>query len=408
MRRSFVFLQGVASPFFSDLGRLLRQAGHATQRINFCGGDWLLSRSEPHSDFTGAPGDLPPWLRGQLEQHGATDLLLFGDCRAVHRVAVELARGMQVRVHVFEEGYLRPDWITLEAGGVNGYSGMALDATAVAQWAGTHSAAGSTRAQQAGEPTLLVRALYDMAYRAASAALCWRYPHYQTHRPHNGLLEYAGLARRFGLRRWFEREADQVTGALLAAQTPYFLFPLQLNADSQIRTHSPFADVLAAINTVLESFQRADFGTRTHATCLLIKNHPLDTGLARYRSHALRRAQELGLGARVQFIEAGDLPLLISHAQGVVLVNSTSGLTALALQRPVYALGRAIFNREGLTCQGELDAFWKNPTPPDAGYLENFLRYIRVHSQVGGDFYSRTGRQRAAAGSLQRLLERAP
>lgn len=407
MRRSFICLQGAASPFFSELCQLLQRAGHATHRINFCGGDWLLSWQQAHSDFTGTLADLPQWLRQQWVQQGATDVLLFGDCRALHQAAIALARDMQLRVHVFEEGYLRPDWITLEQGGVNGYTGMDLTQATVRQWARSHAAAERAATPSPGAPTLLARAAYDIAYRMASAALCWRYRGYQTHRPHNGLLEYAGLARRFGLRRWFAREAHRLTARLLEAKTPYFLFPLQLNADSQIRTHSPFADVIAAVDAVLASFAAASWGAQT-PPCLLVKNHPLDTGLARYRSHVEARAQALGLAGRVLFMEAGDLALLIRHARGVVLVNSTTGLAALELQCPVFALGQAIFKGEGLTHPGDLASFWQAPQPPDADYVKDFVNYIKAHSQISGDFYSRTGMQRAAAGSLQRLAGGAP
>jgi len=408
MSRSFISLQGVASPFFSELGQLLRNAGHKTHRINFCGGDWLLSLSELHTNFTGALSEWPAWLATELKRHQATDILLFGDCRAVHRAAVAVAKELKVRVFVFEEGYLRPDWVTLEVGGVNGFSGMDLMPETIWAWAEGHAACTNAVMHHGAGSNMASRAVYDIAYRLASAVMRWRFPNYQTHRPHNGVLEYAGLARRFGMKRWFEREAQVVTTKLLVANVPYFLFPLQLNADSQIRTHSSFADVLAAIECVLTSFQRADFCQASPPVTLLIKNHPLDTGLARYRSYVARRACELNLGDRVQFIEAGDLTLLLKHAQGVVLVNSTVGLTALSMNCPVYAMGKAIFNMHKLTDQGSLAAFWKRPTPPDANFVEAFVAYVKAHSQVTGDFYSRTGRKHAVLGSLQRLLEVAP
>lgn len=247
--------------------------------------------------------------------------------------------------------------------------------------------------------------MHDIAYRMATTAACWLFPHYQTHRPHNGLIEYAGLARRFGMGWWFAREANRVSNTLLATKARYFLFPLQLNADSQIRTHSPFPDVIASIEAVLTSFKTAEFSHGSLPVSLLIKNHPLDTGLARYRSYVERRTCDLQLGDRVQFIEAGDLPLLLTHAQGVVLVNSTVGLTALTMNRPVYAMGKAIFNQPNLTAQGDLASFWSNPQPPDTGLVKLFVQYIQAHSQIAGDFYARTGRKRAVWGCVQRLLK---
>jgi len=405
MSRSFVSLQGVASPFFSELGQQLVRAGHRTHRINFCGGDLLFSLFEQHTNYTGALAQWPVWLAQELRRHSATDILLFGDCRAIHQAAVKVAKELGIRVHVFEEGYLRPDWITMELGGVNGYSAMTREPGAILAKASSQAAPVCAGSPYSGGSNMWARAAYDISYRLANAAMGWRFPNYQTHRPHNGLLEYAGLARRFAMRWQFEREAHQVTTELLASKVPYFLFPLQLNADSQIRTHSPFPDVIAAIEKVLTSFKDAVFSEAGDVTRLLIKNHPLDTGLARYRSYTEKRSQELNLNERVKFIEAGDLPLLLQHAKGVVLVNSTVGLTALQLGRPVFALGKAIFNTDKLTFQGDLAMFWHTPTPPDAEYVVAFVAYIKACSQVSGDFYSRAGRHHAVSGSVKRVLK---
>ena len=40
----------------------------------------------------------------------------------MHAEAIKLAKGLGSRVHVFEEGYLRPCWVNYERGGANGNS----------------------------------------------------------------------------------------------------------------------------------------------------------------------------------------------------------------------------------------------------------------------------------------------
>jgi len=408
MTRSFVFLQGVASPFFYELGQQLRQAGHKTHRINFCGGDWLFSLKEPHTNYTGTLTELPVWLERQVARHSATDFLLFGDCREMHRVSIAVATRLGIRVQVFEEGYLRPDWITLEQGGVNGYSQMTLRHETILDWAKQSETKKQIQPAYEGDSAMFARAFYDISYRLASAALSWQFPNYQTHRPYNGVLEYAGLARRFAWKWWFEREADRVIAQLIKSKSPYFLFPLQLNADYQIRTHSPFPNVIAAIEKVLTSFASATGQNGAQPVMLVIKNHPLDTGLARYRTYVERRVRALNLVGRVKFIEGGDLNVLLAHTRGVVLVNSTVGLTALAMSRPVLAMGKTIFNREKLTDQRRLAEFWQAPKAPDADFVAAFVAYIKERSQVSGDFYSQSGRRRAVSGCVSRLLTQSP
>ena len=71
------------------------------------------------------------------------------------------------------------------------------------------------------------------------------------------------------------RRADRIVTSLLREEVPYFLFPLQLDSDFQIRVHTPFGGMLAAIEHVIDAFA-ADASRETK---LGIKNHPLDNGM---------------------------------------------------------------------------------------------------------------------------------
>ena len=66
--------------------------------------------------------------------------------------------------------------------------------------------------------------------------------------------------------------------AAYRSHAPYFLFPLQLDADSQVRRYSPYSGMKEAIACVLTSFARSA-PADTH---ILIRNHPLDNGLIDY------------------------------------------------------------------------------------------------------------------------------
>ena len=59
-----------------------------------------------------------------MDEEQVTDLHVFGDWRPLHREAVLLASVRGIRVWAYEEGYLRPDYITMEQGGVNGLSSL--------------------------------------------------------------------------------------------------------------------------------------------------------------------------------------------------------------------------------------------------------------------------------------------
>jgi hypothetical protein len=69
----------------------------------------------------------PAFVRELIRRQGIDAVYLFGDCRPMHRDAVAACRALDVPVYVFEEGYLRPDYITCERGGVNGNSSLPRD-----------------------------------------------------------------------------------------------------------------------------------------------------------------------------------------------------------------------------------------------------------------------------------------
>ncbi|KWC77585.1 capsule biosynthesis protein [Burkholderia cepacia] len=396
MRRSFLALQGTASPFFGRLAAALVERRHAVKRVNFCGGDFVYRGQGDALDYQGRREELPSWYTDVLSGGAFTDILMFGDCREIHRPVHAIAASRGVAVHVFEEGYVRPHWLTLERSGVNGRSSLPRDP----EW---------YRAERAATPAappalttgynLFERAFHDIRYRHANMLYSRRYPHYRSHRPRNGLVEYAGLATRALQRGRFEAVAESVIRKLVASRQPYFVFPLQLNSDAQIVVYSPFDGIREAINRVMTSFaQYAPSAAR-----LVIKNHPLDTGLIDYRRVVFELARELGIGDRLDFINGGHLPTLLENAAGVVVVNSTVGLSAIHHQRPLATLGTAIYDLPGMTWQDGLDTFWQSDMSPDMDLYRAFLDYVIHHTQINGDFYTRTGIEMAVRGAVERL-----
>ena len=51
MRRSFLLLQGPATPFFARLAQRLRADGHAVHRVYFCSGDVLYGTNSTATWF---------------------------------------------------------------------------------------------------------------------------------------------------------------------------------------------------------------------------------------------------------------------------------------------------------------------------------------------------------------------
>jgi capsular polysaccharide export protein len=395
-KKEFLFLQGLAGPFFSLLGEALEAAGNGVHRINFNGGDKLYWKLPGAIDYRGNLDKWPRFLARTLARRRITDILLFGDCRPLHSVAIEVASRLGVKVHVFEEGYVRPDFVTLEAGGVNGHSGL------------SRSPDHYLEAARALPPlpdfppvpsSFNRRAKEDLAYNIASLLMTPLFPGYRTHRPWHILTEYAGWALRLIKRPAERRRSNATFDQLKADGRPYFVFPLQLDCDYQIRVHSQFQGMQDAIETVLGSFAH----NAPADALLVVKGHPLDNGLINWEKRTLAAAAKFGISDRLLFLESVDIDSLVCNALGLVTVNSTTGTLSLRCGVPTIVLGDAVYDMPRITDQKGLDAFWSAPTPPELPVFEAFRRVLIDRCLINGGYFSDQGLSMLVKGALRRL-----
>ncbi|MBQ7617956.1 MAG: capsular biosynthesis protein, partial [Desulfovibrio sp.] len=124
MVRNFLFLQGPLSFFFYRLGQALGQLGLGVHRVQLCGGDVVFWPDGKARFWQGPSWQWPQWIGAKMAKWGISDLVLLGDWRPLHQEAVLIAKSRGIRVWVYEEGYLRPGYVTLEEGGVNGTSAL--------------------------------------------------------------------------------------------------------------------------------------------------------------------------------------------------------------------------------------------------------------------------------------------
>lgn len=395
-RRVFLFLQGPPGPFFARLGAALAEAGHRVHRINFNGGD-RVSWPGRATNYRGTAEEWPRFFEEFTTRHGVTDLVLFGDCRPLHRAAHGLATINRLAIHVFEEGYIRPDWVTLEADGVNGHSTLSRDPEWYLQAARSLP---PIRPQPPIAASFARRAREAYDYYQACVLERGYFPHYRSHRPNSAIVEGFGWLVRLAMRKR-ARERSQRIIAGLAGQ-PYFVFPLQLDSDHQIRVHSPFGNMKVAIDYVV-----ASFGRRAPADAVLVlKEHPLDNGLIDWRRYTAKRAAHHGVARRVLYIEDGDIESLVAGARGLVTINSTTGTLALAAGMPTAVLGQAVYDIPGITHQGPLDTFWANPRRPDPKLWDAFCRVLLDRCLIRGGFLSDEGLDLLVENAAARLTSK--
>jgi capsule polysaccharide modification protein KpsS len=375
-----LLLQGPMGPFFRRLARELQSRGTRVTKINFNAGDALFYAGKDAIAYRGNFEQWPGYVEKLMIELKIDAVMLFGDCRPYHCRAMEAAQRLCVPVYVFEEGYLRPDFITVERGGVNGSSRIPQDPDHYRR-----AALPGVEKEASVENAYWYLVLYTMLYAIAATLFFWRYPRYRHHCNINAfsqaLRNLRGVFRKilFGLEE--RKVLEKLKGE---CSRRYFLFPLQVHDDYQL-TNSRYQCMEACIREVVASFARRS--PPDHL--LVIKHHPLDRAYCDYSGLVKDLARSHGLQGRLLYVHDLHLPTLIKHARGAVMINSTVGLSCLHHGTPVKVLGKAVYDLPGLTCQGDLAGFWLDPGSVDTKLYRRFRRWLRRNNQANGSFYRR-------------------
>jgi len=379
MRRNVLLLQGPVGPFFALFARDLENRGFNVFKVNFNGGDSLFYRRKRTIDYRGKLKDWEDFLERTLENRDIGRIYLFGDCRVYHRTARQVAERMGVRVFVFEEGYIRPNFITLEESGVNGNSPM------VGEKIDLDNLKIETSREALHPRSVFIRtALYAMAYYTSAALNRRKFKYYQHHRNFNPITEGARwILSAYRKMRYRRKEKHVISELLPQFEGNYFLCPLQVHCDMQVSAHSGYNSIEHFIGDVITSFM--EHAPKNKA--IVFKHHPLDRGYTDYSLLFENLISENGLRGRVFYVHDVDLPTLLKHAQGTVLINSTVGMSSLFHGTPVKTLGTAIYDLPGVTNQQPLDDFWSESGSVSKKTYNQLRQYLVERNQINGSFY---------------------
>lgn len=387
--RRFLMLQGPHGPFFAHLAAMLRAAGADVLRVGFNMGDRAFWRDgESYIPWTGTPDAWPAGCADLMDRHGITDLVLYGDTRPIHAQAIELARSRGIMVHVFEEGYLRPYWVTYERGGSNGHSRL-MKMTLAEMRAALENADDEVPDAPAVWGDLRQHIFYGALYHFFVMVANHGYRNFRPHRALPVVAEFRLYLKRLLLMPIHRMERWWATRRIRRGGFPYHLVLLQLEHDSSFRMHSSFESMTDFIALVIEGFAR---GAPAHHH-LVFKAHPLEDGRAAIEATIADQARKNGVAARVHYVSGGKLAGLLNHARTAVTVNSTAAQQALWRGLPLKAFGRAVYNLPEFVSDQPLPDFFAHPRRPDARGYRDYRRFLLETSQIVGGFYSARGRR---------------
>ena len=268
--KKYLLLQGPMGPYFSDTAEWLESQGCEAVNVVFNGGDKFYCRKRDYLVFRQTPKEFPTWLKDTWQDYHFDTILCFGDCRPLHQVARLWAQTKGVRFLAFEEGYLRPHFITLEEGGVNAFSALPRNPD-------FYRKLPEIKAPVAKKLTscFSLRVRRCIGYYLAGWFYRHQFPQYRHHKSFSPWYEARCWIRAAARKQWYRflqrKVLSQLQGEL---DQRYHLVVLQVYNDSQIRNHSPYNDVRDYINDVMYSFSKKACSDQW----LVIKHHPMDRG----------------------------------------------------------------------------------------------------------------------------------
>lgn len=387
--RTFLFLQGPHGPMFWRLGKMLRLAGAQVWRVGFNAGDRAFWRDR--RSFISYEDRLEDWaarFARIVADKGVTDIVLYGDTRPIHAEAVAQARALGLTIHVFEEGYMRPYWVTYERGGTNGNSRL-TDLSVSDMRAALNRSDLDVPEAPAHWGDMRQHIFYGALYHWFVMFRNRRYRKMQRHRELPVTAEALLYFRRLVLMPVFAISRALSTRIIKRGGYPYHLALLQLEHDASFRDFSEFDRAEEFLNVVLEGFAKG--APRHHH--LVFKAHPLENGRSPLRRMIRRKAEALGVGGRVHYVRGGKLAGLLDHARSAVTVNSTAAQQVLWRGIPLKAFGQAVYDKPEFVSTQPLADFFAQPARPDTRAYKDYRRFLLETSQVTGGFYSARGRR---------------
>lgn len=380
-----LLLQGPIGSFFTDFADWLEKENKTVFKINFNGGDEYFYPNNRINTFAYRESleDFESYLIQFCKQNNIDNILCFGDNRHYHKVAKKVCKKINIVFWAFEEGYFRPEYITLEKWGVNAFSPIEKNKSFFLDY---------NYLPEQAKPEKVSKGFKGMAKQAIPYYLKaylkrGEYPKYQHHRFIN-MGYYINLWARSTIKRlcYWLHDSGFAKRVEKGEFGEFFIVPLQVYDDTQVRVHSKQKSVELFLREVLGSFAKY---APPHLN-LIIKHHPMDRGFIDYKIVIYEYIEKYPqLNNRIFYIHDVPLPVFLRHGKGMVTLNSTSGISGLLHNMPVKTLGRANYDFEGLTDQQPLNSFWCNPQPPNKNVFKGYRQYHLHKTHINGNFYNK-------------------
>ncbi len=382
--QQILLLQGPMGSFFKKM-QLDLLKNNLVYRIGFNKGDEFYSLKYNFYPYRDNLREWRSFINLFIKNKKINIIFLFGDCRLYHSIAIEEAKNLNVDVYVFEEGYIRPNYITLEKNGVNFHSEIISNRNQILNQIKIDNNNILYPKNFSRKYTFLKMAFQSFLYYLISNIYKFQYPNYSHHREFSVITEikYAIInVSRLLKNKILEFKFEKVFKKKY--KNKYYLVPLQTYNDSQVINHSRYNSIEEFIEEVLISFSKF----AKEDKFIFIKHHPVDRGRKNYYKKISFISKKLNIESRVKILYDVHLPTLLKNAISTVVINSSVGFSSLHHRTPVLCLGKAIYDIDGLTAKNiNLNDFWNTELKFNYDNYLKFRYYLISETQINDSFY---------------------
>ncbi len=377
---SVLLLIGPLGTFFSRLLIYLEKNNVKTYKIDFPLYEYGFSKKSKII-YKDDISEFKDFLEDIIIKKKIKHIFMYGNVLIPHKQALNLCKELErkgyiVNPHIFELGYLRPNFVTLEDRGVNYSSSFIVNRDFYERQSSYESFPVSIK------QGLRIRKIWKLISFVNHCFKNYKIVEFE-HK-----LQPKPIYLWFQLKGFFLKYLYKFSENKLKINSfttgPFFLVILQVETDSQILKGSKFKNNREFIYKVIKNFSDA----KLKNTKLVFKHHPRDRGYNNYLKFIINVSREMNIANYVYYIHDFPLSKILKNTfcKGVVLINSTVGYQSLFHSVPTKALGIAPYNFDGLADQKNLISFFKNPDKVNKLLFNKFYKYILENSQINGNF----------------------
>lgn len=360
---NILFLQGPAGSFFSRLSKFFKKHDVSTYHINFCMGDKFFNRENNSVDFTGKISNWPQFFENYMIKFKINRVYMLNDCRPYHISILPILQKLNIDYYVFEDGYFRPNYITLESKGVNANSDYYIY--------DNYDYEPTKNRLEISEPKLskfFERAIYSIL----STTDFLFFNSYQNYR------NIDPISRGFGLvQNYFYKLAESSDLKKLMIDGGYIYISLQVEDDTQLAFHSFFKSMDRYLSFVLEGIKKL----KPNST-VIVKAHPQNLKSAAILEKKYKDS------SNIHFIYSGDYADYLDNAEMAIVNNSTSGIKALQSHKPLFCCSNSVYLKKRYQSIKEVESdFIKFLTHSSNSQSFVNLNKLKIATQIEGKFY---------------------